>query len=98
VDIVKPNIGGVGGFTEALKIAHMAQAFNLPINAAGPHGMQLIAGVSNGWQVEYHYVSWRTYEALFKEVPRPEKGKIRVPQKPGLGLEPNEQALSKYVE
>jgi len=98
VDIVQPNIGGVGGFTEALKIAHLAQAFNLQVNAAGPHGMHLIAGVTNGWQVEYHYVNWKTYEALFENVPRPEKGRIRVSEQPGIGLEPKDKALSEFVE
>src|SRR4030066_63131 len=39
VDIVQPNVVYVGGYTEALKVAHMAQAFNLPVanGGGGPH-------------------------------------------------------------
>lgn len=101
VDIVQPNVVYVGGYTEALKVAHMAQAFNLPVANGGgwPHmNMHLIAGVANGWRVEFHVPMWRTGEAIFKNPPRPEKGWVTLPDRPGLGLEPNEDALKKFAE
>jgi len=101
VDIVQPNVVYVGGYTEALKVAHMAQAFNLPVANGGgwPHmNMHLIAGVANGWRVEFHVPMWRTGEAIFKNPPRPEKGWVTLPDRPGLGLEPNEDALKEFEE
>lgn len=98
IDIVQPNIEATGGYTEALKVAHLAQAFNLPVNAKGFQGMHLIGAVDNGWLVEIHYIQWKIYEALFRNLPKPEKGKIKMPQKPGLGFEPKEKNLIKYLE
>lgn len=96
VDIVQPNVVYVGGYTEALKVAHIAQAYNLPVANGGGwphHNMHLIAGVSNGWRVEFHLLMWYVGETIFKNPPRPEKGWVTLPEGPGLGLEPNEDAL-----
>lgn len=96
VDIVQPNVVYVGGYTEALKVAHMAQAYNLPVANGGGwphHNMHLIAAVSNGWRVEFHLLMWYVGETIFKNPPRPEKGWVTLPEGPGLGLEPNEDAL-----
>ena len=40
VDFLQPNCCYNGGYTESLKVAHMAQAFNLPIaNGGGSEGV-----------------------------------------------------------
>ena len=78
------------GFTEAVHVAGMAEAFNLRIangNGAGPHNLHLIAGVPNGWQLEFHYHNWMMYEAVYSKVPRPERGWVKAPETPGLGIE-----------
>ncbi len=101
VDLVQPNVVHVGGYTEALKIAHMAQAFGLPVaNGGGQphHNMHLIAGVANGWIVECQYATMLRDEIIFVNPPRFEKGWLTVPEKPGLGLEVNEAALKEYIE
>jgi L-rhamnonate dehydratase len=53
VDIIQPNVVWVGGYTEAVKVAAMAQAYNIPVANGGGwphHNMHLIAGVANGWR------------------------------------------------
>ncbi|MBI4303055.1 MAG: mandelate racemase/muconate lactonizing enzyme family protein [Chloroflexi bacterium] len=101
VDILQPNVITVGGFTEALKIAHLAQAFSMPIatGAGQPHhNMHLIAGVANGWIVEFHYAHMLRDEIIFVDAPRFDRGWITLPEKQGLGFEPNEAALKEYLE
>ena len=74
VDILQPNVKTMG-FTEAVLVAGMAEAFNLRIangNGAGPHNLHLIAGIPNGWQLEFHYHNWMMYEAVYANVPKPE--------------------------
>ena len=58
VDILQPNVVIGGGFTQCLRIAGMAAAFNVPIANGGAwpfHNMHLHAGLANGGLVEYHY-------------------------------------------
>jgi L-alanine-DL-glutamate epimerase-like enolase superfamily enzyme len=96
VDIVQPNVCYVGGFTEALKVAAMAQAFNLPLSNGGgwPHlNAHLMAGVDNGTRVEFHLLMWRASDQVFKNPFPPVNGEVTLPDRPGLGLEPNEDAL-----
>jgi L-rhamnonate dehydratase len=101
LDIVQPNVVHVGGYTEALKIAHMAQAFNLPLvtGAGEPHyNMHLIAAVANGWIVEFHYGHTLRNEVIFVNPPRFDHNWVTLPEKPGLGLEVNEAALKEFQE
>ncbi|MHB0869942.1 MAG: mandelate racemase/muconate lactonizing enzyme family protein [Chloroflexota bacterium] len=96
VDIVQPNVVYVGGYTEGVRVAHLAQAFSLPIANGGgwPHvNAHLHGGVANGWRVEFHYVMWLTGEAIFKNPPGPVNGWTTLTEQPGLGLEPNEDVL-----
>jgi L-alanine-DL-glutamate epimerase-like enolase superfamily enzyme len=96
VDLVQPNVLSVGGYTEAIKVAHMAQAFNLRVANGGGwphHNAHLIAAVPNGWRVEFHAQTWRVGEALFHDPPAPVKGSVTLTEKPGLGLEPRQDAM-----
>ena len=99
VDIVQPNVIHVGGYTEALKIANMAQAYNLPVAGGGGeahHNMHLLAGVANGWIVEYHYGHTLRNEVIFKSPTSFDHNWLILPEKPGLGLEINEAALKEF--
>jgi len=101
VDIVQPNVCSVGGYTEAVKVAAMAQAFNLPIANGGGwphHNMHLHAAMSNGWRVEFHLDMWKVGEVIYKNPPAPERGWVTIPEKPGLGLDPRWEALKEYKE
>lgn len=96
IDMAQPNVAYVGGFTEGAKVAAMAQAFNLPIANGGgwPHiNAHLQAGMDNGTRVEFHLLMWRALNQIFIDPPQPENGAYTLPLAPGLGLEPNEEAL-----
>jgi L-talarate/galactarate dehydratase len=83
-----------GGITPWLKIAGMAQAFNLPVvNHLYPElSVHLVAAVPNGLTVEYMPWSAR----LFEEVPLPVNGELAVPDKPGLGLAFDRETIRRY--
>jgi L-alanine-DL-glutamate epimerase-like enolase superfamily enzyme len=94
VDIVMVDVLRAGGITQWMKIAGMAEAFNLPIvNHLAPEiSVHLVAAAPNGLTVEYMPWSAR----LWKEVPQPVKGELTIPNKPGLGLEFDMDALKRY--
>jgi L-alanine-DL-glutamate epimerase-like enolase superfamily enzyme len=85
VDVVMIDVLRAGGITGWLKIAGMAQAFNLPVvsHLLPEVHVHLIAAIPNGLTVEY--MPWSC--PLFREVPVQVDGVITVPTKPGLGLE-----------
>lgn len=94
VDIVMIDLMRAGGITQWLKIAGMAEAHNLPVvsHLVPEIHVHLIAAIPNGLTVEY--MPWTA--RLFEEVPRPEKGELAVPRKPGLGLQFDEAAIKRY--
>jgi L-alanine-DL-glutamate epimerase-like enolase superfamily enzyme len=94
VDIVMVDVLRAGGISQWVKIAGMAEAFNLPIvNHLCPEiSVHLVAAVPNGLTVEY--MPWSS--RLFKEVPQPVNGYLTVPKKPGLGLEFDPDVLKRY--
>jgi L-alanine-DL-glutamate epimerase-like enolase superfamily enzyme len=101
VDILQPNVCYVGGYTEGLKVAAMAQAFNILLANGGGwphHNMHLQAAVSNGWRVEFHYLMWKVGETIYRSTPQPKKGWVTLTEDPGLGLEPKREVLEEYLE
>ena len=85
VDIVMIDVLRAGGITQWLKIAGMAEAFNLPVvsHLAPEIHVHLVSAIPNGLTVEY--MPWSS--RLFRDVPLPKDGQLTVPQRPGLGLE-----------
>ncbi len=95
VDIAMADVMRTGGITGWLKIAGMAEAFNLPIvsHLYPELSVHLVCAVPNGLVVEN--MPWS--DRLFEEVPRPAAGKLAVPQQPGLGLAFDEAACARYA-
>lgn len=99
IDIVHPNVNVDGGFTGALRIAALARAFNKPLghgNGQGPHNAVFQAGIADGALVEYHYGHWKTYTAIFQDVPQPVEGYAHIPSTPGVGFEPKAGLIEAY--
>jgi len=94
VDIVMIDLMRAGGITQWLKIAGMAEAYNLPVvsHLVPEIHVHLIAAIPNGLTVEYMPWTFR----IFEEVPVPERGELAVPRKPGLGLKFDEAALKRF--
>jgi L-alanine-DL-glutamate epimerase-like enolase superfamily enzyme len=94
IDIVMIDLLRVGGITQWMKVAGMAEAFNLPVvsHLIPEIHVHLVAAIPNGLTVEYMPWTLRLYE----ETPALEKGQIVVPKKPGLGLAFDQAALKRY--
>lgn len=84
IDIVMIDMLRAGGITPWLKIAGMAEAFNVPVvsHLLPEIHVHLIAAIPNGRIVEY--MPWT--RNLFADPPMPVKGMMKVPTGPGLGL------------
>jgi len=95
VDIIMIDLVRAGGITQWLKIAGMAEAYNLPVvsHLVPEIHVHLVAAVPNGLTVEYMPWTFR----IFEEVPVPERCELVVPKKPGLGLKFDEAALKRYA-
>ena len=93
-DIIMIDLIRVGGISNWIKVAAMAEAFNLPVvsHLLPEIHVHLVSSVPNGLTVEYMPWSFR----LWQEVPVPVKGELVVPTKPGLGLEFSRE-LERYV-
>ena len=94
VDIVMIDLLRVGGITQWMKVAGMAEAFNLPVvsHLIPEIHVHLIAAIPNGLTVEYMPWTLRLYE----ETPTIEDGRLVVPAKPGLGLAFDQAAIKRY--
>ncbi|HEV8473973.1 MAG TPA: mandelate racemase/muconate lactonizing enzyme family protein [Methylomirabilota bacterium] len=94
IDIVMIDVLRVGGITQWMKVAGMAEAFNLPVvsHLVPEIHVHLIAAIPNGLTVEYMPWSLR----LFEETPALESGQLVVPTRPGLGLAFDQAALKRY--
>jgi L-alanine-DL-glutamate epimerase-like enolase superfamily enzyme len=55
--------------------------------------MHTMAGLMNGWRVEFHLDMQAVGEQVFINPPRPENNIVKIPAAPGLGLTPNKDAL-----
>src|SRR6266852_835568 len=94
IDIPMIDLLRVGGITQWMKVAGMAEAFNLPVvsHLIPEVHVHLVAAVPNGLTVEYMPWTLRLYE----ETPPIEGGQLVVPKKPGLGLAFDQAALKRY--
>ncbi|HEX3416152.1 MAG TPA: mandelate racemase/muconate lactonizing enzyme family protein, partial [Stellaceae bacterium] len=94
VDIVMIDQVRSGGITPWLKIAGMAEAFDLPVVSHGVPEIHvhLVGAVPNGLTVEYMPHLFQ----LWEEVPAPINGELVMPTAPGLGLKFDEQAIRTF--
>ncbi len=94
VDYIMIDLCRVGGPTQWMKVAGMAEAFNLPVvsHVVPEMHLHLVAAVPNGLTVEY--MPWML--KLYQETPAIEKGLLVLPTKPGLGLAFDEKAVAQY--
>ena len=92
IDIVMVDLLRVGGITQWMKVAHMAEAYNLPVvTHLAPEILgHALAAAPNGLYVEH--MPWAF--ALFEEVPQVNaEGRLVMPDAPGLGLAFDEARL-----
>ncbi|MBM3942152.1 MAG: mandelate racemase/muconate lactonizing enzyme family protein [SAR202 cluster bacterium] len=101
VDVMQANVLDGGGYTQYLKVAHMAELFHLPLANGGGwylQNMHLIAGVANGWLTEFHLLREQIYDKVYHRPPVAHNGQLHLGDRPGLGLELNQAAVEEYTE
>lgn len=105
VDLLAPDFQKVGGLLEGRRIADMAEVHYIavaPHNISSPIGtmasVHLCAAIPNFLCLEWHAASVPFFDDLVKgrRAPLIHKGYVAVPDKPGLGIELNEQVAWKY--
>lgn len=94
-DIFMIDLQRVGGVSEWIKVAAMAQAWNIPVasHLFPDFSVHLVGAVPNGLFMEY--MPW--WDIIYKEPYKVVDGYIKVPESPGLGLELDEEAVKKYT-
>lgn len=104
VDIVQPDIAWTGGFTEGKRIAAFAQAHHRMV---APHAfgsavllmasLHFAASIPNALMLEWDQNPNGLRSELLKEELRLEAGSmVRVPERPGLGIELDRAAVERY--
>ena len=98
VDIIQMDATKCGGITEWLKIAAIAQAWNI---AFAPHAMHyvhmhLVSAAPNGLILENLFMHEKVNALVMVDPPIPKNGFLEIPDKPGIGIDYNEENLYKY--
>ena len=90
----EPDVTNCGGITPFMKIAHLAEAFNLPVTSHGAHDVtvHLLAACPNRSFLEAHGFGLDRYIA---EPLRIEDGVAVAPERPGHGIEFDWKGLEK---
>jgi galactonate dehydratase len=101
VDIIMPDISKCGGLSECRKIANMAEIYYIPF---APHNnssalstvadAHVCASVPNFLALEFHRYgdpSWN--DTLLSDQPVIQQGHVVLTEKPGIGVELNEEFL-----
>ena len=100
ISFLQPDARYMGGVTEFMKVAGMAQAHGLAIC---PHGdqqahIQLLGAIPNGHMLEFGAKELNPMAGqVYKYTPDlNEDGTVTIPDVPGMGSDPNEASLEKY--
>ena len=90
-----PDVCRANGYSETLKIGHLAAAHGVAVSPHVAHelSLQICGALSNGFLVEY--MDWAPPD-LFEELPPCTDGAFRIPSTAGHGLALTKVALQKY--
>ena len=106
VDVIMPDLPKCCGLSEGRKIANMAEVYYIPLaphNVCGPLGTiascHTCASVPNFLVLEWHWVDRPHWQELVEaDPPLIQDGYITVPDRPGLGVDFNEDAARRYAK
>ncbi len=107
VDIIMPDLQKAGGLGEGQRIANLANLYYVPF---APHMVASYLGAMASCHVcasipNFLILEWQIYfhtDPMFKEIvkfdgPMVENGFITLSEKPGIGVEINEEGMRKYA-
>ena len=60
--------------------------------------MHLQAGLANGGLVEMHYLAVELCKKIYSGLPEPQDGSLTLPDTPGLGFEPDRDAVAEIAK
>jgi L-alanine-DL-glutamate epimerase-like enolase superfamily enzyme len=108
IDVAQPDVGRVGGITEAIRVAQMAQDRG---KIVVPHCWKTGIGIAATAHVAFASPNCRFIEflpgalaesrlrrELVAEELRIERGVVLPPQRPGLGIQLNQDAVVRFAE
>lgn len=95
VSFPEPDMSNIGGVTGWMKVAHLAEAHNLPVTSHGVHDLhvQLLAAVPNASYLEVHGFSLERYLEHPFEI---SEGVTVAPSRPGHGVELKWKVLEEH--
>jgi L-alanine-DL-glutamate epimerase-like enolase superfamily enzyme len=90
-----PDVCRANGFSETLKIGHLAAAHGVQVSPHVVHEISLhvVGALANGFLVEY--MDWAPPD-LFEALPECKAGRFRIPERPGHGMSLARGAIDKY--
>ena len=108
VDIVMPDLQKCGGLGEGQRIANLANLYYVPFS---PHMVASFLGAMACAHVcasvpNFHLMEWQSYfhtDPMFKEIVTYDEADwvkdsfVTVSEKPGIGVDINEEAMKKYA-
>lgn len=107
VDIIMPDLQKAGGLGEGQRIANLANLYYVPF---APHMVASYLGAMASCHVcasvpNFMILEWQIYfhnDPMFEEIvtydgPKIEDGFITLSEKPGIGVEINEEGMRKYA-
>lgn len=103
VDIIQPDLQKTGGLSEGRKIANLAQTYYVPVAphcVVSPIGVMATAhacaSIPNFLVCEWHWINFpELWKNWVKEGEIIQRGYVTVPDKPGIGVEMNEEIARK---
>lgn len=106
VDMIQPDLASAGGILETKKIGDYAEERGIPMAmhfAGSPISMMAnvhcAAATENFIALEHHSVEVPWWEDLVTGLDKPmmKDGYVKVPEKPGLGVELNEKVIKEHL-
>ena len=104
VDFIQPDVARAGGITEIRKITALAARHNVPVSfhtwgdgVALAASVHLSAALKDCIVMELDYTYNPLREELLREPFKVENGYLIPPEKPGLGIELNHEALQRFA-
>jgi L-alanine-DL-glutamate epimerase-like enolase superfamily enzyme len=96
VSFPEPDVSNIGGITVWMKVAHLAEAFNLPVTSHGVHNLHvhLLSAVPNASYLEAHGFG---LEAFVRHPLEIRDGYATAPDRPGHGVDFDWDALEAHV-
>jgi len=106
IDMIQPDVGTAGGILETKKVGDLAQEYGIPmvLHCAGTPvasmaAVHCAAATENFLVLEHHAVDVPWWDDMVEGVEKPivNRGFIRVPDRPGLGVTLNDAVVKQHL-